>query len=104
MKLIKAILNGLLNMIMSLTNFLLIPVNALIANVFPDMANAIGTFNSFVNNYFGANLTYFFSMFPPIFKGLLVLFLTFCIGYYTVYFAYIALVKVFVIIQKIKFW
>lgn len=101
---IKAILNGLLSALTGVVNFLLTPINALVENVFPDMANAIATFNNFVNNYFGSNLSFFFSMFPPIFKTLLALFLTFCIGYFTVHFTYTAIIKIFNVIQKVKFW
>lgn len=101
---IKAILNGLLSALTGVVTFLLTPVNALVENLFPDMANAIATFNNFVDTYLGSNLAYFFSMFPPIFKSLLVLFFTFCIAYYTVHFTYTALVKIFTIIQKVKFW
>lgn len=104
MKLIKAILNGILNALVGVVSFLLTPLNNLVSTLFPNMASAIGTFNGFVDNYLGSNLAYFFSMFPPIFKSLLVLFFTFCITYYTVYFTYIALVKIFTIIQKVKFW
>lgn len=101
---IKAILNGILSALTGIVTFLLTPLNSLVANLFPDMTNTITTFNNFVNNYFGSNLTYFFSMFPPIFKSLLVLFITFSIGYYTVHFTYTALVKIFNVIQKVKFW
>lgn len=101
---IKAILNGILKIITSLVGFILSPLNSLISNLFPNMANAIGTFNTFVNNYFGSNLTFFFSMFPPIFKTLLVLFISFAISYYTIHYSYIAIVKIFNVIQKIKFW
>lgn len=101
---IKAILNGLLSSLTGVVSFILTPVNALVENLFPDMASAIGTFNNFVDTYLGTNLAYFFSMFPPIFKSLLVLFFTFCIAYYSIYFTYIALVKIFTIIQKVKFW
>lgn len=101
---IKAILNGLLGALTGVVNFLLTPVNSLISNLFPNMAQAIATFNNFVNTCLGSNLSYFFSMFPPVFKTLLVLFLTFCIGYYTVYFTYVTIIKIFNIIQKVKFW
>ena len=101
---IKAILNGILSALVGVVSFLLIPINSLVATLFPNMASAISTFNSFVDIYLGSNLAYFFSMFPPIFKSLLVLFFTFCIAYYTVHFTYIALVKIFTIIQKVKFW
>lgn len=101
---IKAILNGLLSALTGVVNFLLTPINLLVSNVFPNMSSAIATFTNFVNTYLGSNLSYFFSMFPPTFKTLLVLFITFCAGYYTVYYSYIAIVKIFNVIQKVKFW
>lgn len=101
---IKGLLNGILKALSTVVGFILTPLNSLVANLFPNMASTIATFNNFVNTYFGSNLTYFFSMFPPIFKGLLSLFLTFCVTYYTVHYTYIAIVKVFAVIQKIKFW
>lgn len=104
MKLIKAVLNGILKALTGVVSFLLTPLNALVANLFPNMASAIATFNNFVDTAFGSNLTYFFSMFPPTFKSLLVLFITFSIGYYTIHFTYTALVKIFNVIQKVKFW
>ena len=57
---IKAILNGLLSALTGVVSFLLTPVNALVENLFPNMANAIGTFNNFVDTYLGSNLAYFF--------------------------------------------
>lgn len=101
---IKGILNGILKALTVVVNFILTPVNSLVANLFPSMTNTIATFNNFVDTYFTTNLTFFFSMFPPIFKGLLVLFITFAIGYYTVHYTYTAIVKIFNVIQRIKFW
>lgn len=104
MFLIKALLNGILNVITSLLNIFLLPINALIENIFPDMSSAINTFNNFINNYVGGTLSYFFSILPPIFRGLLVLWFTFVIAYYSVYYSYLAIIKIWNIIQKIKFW
>lgn len=101
---IKGILNGLLKMIISVLNIFLIPVNALFENLFPDMTNSINTFVSFVNTYVGSFLSYFFSILPPIFRNILVIWLTFVIGYYTIYYTYLGIIKIFNIIQKIKFW
>lgn len=104
MFLIKALLNGILNVITSLLNIFLLPINALIENIFPDMSSAISTFNNFINNYVGGTLSYFFSILPPIFRGLLVLWFTFVIAYYSVYYSYLAIIKIWNVIQKIKFW
>ena len=101
---IKALLNGLLSIITSLLNIFLLPINALIENIFPDMASAISTFNTFVNTYVGGTLSYFFSILPPTFRGLLALWFTFVISYYGIYYTYTGIIKIWSIIQKIKFW
>lgn len=101
---IKALINGLLKIITSILNVFLLPINALFENLFPDMSNSISTFNNFVNTYVGGTLSYFFSILPPIFRGLLVIWFTFLISYYTVYYTYNGLIKIWGIIQKIKFW
>lgn len=101
---IKAIINGLLKLIMSILNVFLLPINLLFENLFPDMTNALGTFNTFINTYVGGTLSYFFSILPPIFRGLLVIWFTFLISYYTIYYTYHGLIKIWGIIQKIKFW
>lgn len=101
---INAILNGLLGIIQTLLNVLLAPINLLFANIFPDMTSAISTFTTFVNTYIGSNLAWFFSLLPPTFRSLLGLWFTFVIAYYSIYYTYIAAIKIFGIIQKIKFW
>lgn len=101
---IKSILNGILKVITSLLNIFLLPINTLFENVFPDMSSAINTFNNFVQTYVGGSLSYFFSILPPTFRGLLIIWLTFLVSYYSIYYTYLAIVKLWTIIQKIKFW
>lgn len=101
---IKAIINGILNLATSLINIILTPINLLIENLFPNMASAIGTFNQFVNTYIGNGLSWFFSLLPPIFRGLLVTWFTFVIAYYGFIYTYKAIIKIYEIIQKIKVW
>lgn len=101
---VKALLNGFLKMLISVVNLFLTPINLLFENLFPSMTSAINQFNTFVNTYVGGTLSYFFSILPPIFRGLLVTWLTFVVGYYTIHFTYTTAIKVWGIIQKIKFW
>lgn len=101
---IKAILNGILKVISKILNVFLLPINALFENLFPDMTSAIETFNEFVNTYLGNNLSYFFSIFPPIFRSILLLWFTFLVGYYSIKFTYLGAIKIWSIIQKLKFW
>lgn len=101
---IKAIINGILGVLMKLIDIVLTPLNLLFDNLFPDVSNMISTFTTFVNKYVGGTLSYFFSLLPPIFRGLLVTFLTFVIAYYGIYYTYLGIKKIFDVIQKIKFW
>ena len=101
---INALLNGILKVITTLLNVFLLPINLLIDNLFPDMTEAISHFNNFVTTYLGSPLSYFFNLLPPIFKSIMLLWLTFLVSYYTVYYSYLAIIKIWSIIQKIKFW
>ena len=103
-QLIKAIINGILSVLMKVIVIVLTPLNLLFTNLFPDVSNMISTFATFVNTYIGGALSYFFSLLPPIFRGLLVAFLTFVIAYYGVYYTYVAIKKIFDVIQKVKLW
>lgn len=101
---IKALINGILKIILMLLNIVLTPINLLFTNLFPDMSLSISNFTSFCNTYISGTIGYFISILPPIFRNLLVIWFTFVISYYTIYFTYTAIVKIFGIIQKIKFW
>lgn len=101
---IKKILKGILKMILKVLNIVLLPINTLIENIFPDMTSAIQNFTNFVNNVLGTNLAFFFRLLPPIFRTLLITWFTFVVAYYTIYYTYIGILKIWNIIQKIKFW
>lgn len=101
---IKAIINGILNICMKVIDIVLTPINVLFDNLFPNVSDMISTFNTFVTTYVGGSLSYFFSILPPIFRGLLITFITFVIAYYGIYYTYIGIKKIFDIIQKIKLW
>lgn len=101
---IKAIINGLMSLVSSILNIVLLPVNALIENIFPNMTNAINTFSNFVSTYIGGSLGYFASILPPISRSIIILWFTFLITYYGVVWSYTAIIKIWNVIQKIKFW
>lgn len=101
---IKAILKGILKMIMSILNIVLLPINSLISNVFPSMSGAISRFNLLVDTYFTSPITWFFHILPPMFRTILGTWFTFVVAYYTIYYSYLAILKIWNVIQKIKFW
>lgn len=104
LSMINGILKGILKVITKLLSLFLLPINLLINQLFPDMTTSIQHFNTFVSTYLGSTLSFFFSILPPIFRSTLFIWLTFVIAYYTIYYSYLAIVKIFDLIQKIKFW
>jgi len=101
----KALLNVILKAVQGVINVVLLPVNALIEPLFPQsIISAIANFNTFVNTYVGGSIGWFSHLLPPIFRSLIGLSLTFTIGYYTFVWSYTGIVKIWNVIQKIKFW
>lgn len=100
----KAIFNVLFKIIKTILDVGLAPVNLLVANLFPDFAILLSTFNNNVSRYVGGMIGYFSYMIPPTTKSLITLYLTFLISYYTISYAVHGVVKIFKIIQRIKFW
>lgn len=100
----KAIFNVLYKVIQSILNIILMPVNLLVVNLFPDFSSMITNFNNGVSRYIGGGISYFSSLLPPITKYVIVLYLTFLVSYYTISYSAHAIIKIFTIIKRIKFW
>lgn len=88
----------------SIIDIVLTPINLLVDGLFPNMSNAISSFNTMLNSYVGNSLSWFFSFVPPITKSILLIALTFLIGYYTFIWSYSLIIKLWNVIQKIKLW
>lgn len=101
---IQALLQGILNVVTNIINVILTPLNLLVSALFPDFSSMINNFATFVNRFLGTSLGYFISMFPPIFRTTLLLTLNFLIAYIAFSLTYFSIVRIFQIIQKIKFW
>lgn len=100
---IKAILNGILNMISSLITLFLSPVNALLNGLFPNFGVVITAFNN-ITSYINSYISYFLYLIPPTTKTILIMFLTLYISYMGIRLTYVGITKIFGIIQRIKFW
>lgn len=101
---IKAILGGILSMITKILSVILAPLDLLIGALFPDFTDVVGHFANFVNRFIGTSLTYFISMFPPIFRTTVLFVLTFMIAFQAFTLVYGGITHIFAIIRKIKFW
>ena len=101
---IKAILNGILSLVVSIVNVILTPINSIIDSLFPNMATAINNFTNMCNSFFSSGFTWLLQFIPPLTKQMILLWLTFEIAYYGIIWGYTLVIKIYNIIQKIKFW
>lgn len=100
----KAIFKVFFKVIKAVVGVVLAPVNALVSGIFPDFSNMLANFNTAVDTFLGNGLTYFFHIFPPQCRGIVVLYLGLLISYYTVSITLHGILKVYTIIKNIKFW
>lgn len=100
----KALFNVLFSVITGLVNIVLAPINLLAATLLPDFTEMIATWYHVLNNIIGNGFTYFFSILPPHCRGVIVLYLTFLISFYTVSISAHAILKVYTIIKNMKIW
>ena len=100
----KAFFNVLFQIITSVLNIVLLPINAVISNLFPDVSSLITQFNNLIDNVFGSGMVYFASILPPITKSIILFYLGVLVSYYTISISVHAFVKLFIVIRKIKFW
>lgn len=101
---IKALFNVILNLVQSLIGIILVPINTLIEPLFPQsISNAIVNFTTFINTYIGGGIGWFSSLFPPIFRSLVAMSLTFVIGYYTFVWSYTAIIKIWNVFRRLNF-
>lgn len=100
----KVLFNVFFNIIKSIINVVLTPINLIVSNFFPNLATIINSFNGALKIYLGGGLSYFFNLIPPTSRTLILLYLSILLAYYTAIFSYHLILKVFQIIKKIKIW
>lgn len=100
---INAILNGLLNIIMGIAGLILLPINALIGYIFPDLSAYLSGITLLLANI-ANGIAFVASQMPPVFLRLVITALTFLIAYYQIYWSYTIISKAWTLIQRVKFW
>lgn len=100
----KALMKVIMKLVTSAINIVLLPVNLLLEPLFPQsLVNAITNFSNLLNRI-GSIIGYVGNFLPPIFKDLILLAMGITIVYYTISWSYTLIVKIYNVIQKIKFW
>lgn len=79
----KAILMAILKFIGVIISIIMIPFNAIVETLIPDLANFIQTFTNAINMYISNNIAWVFNIIPSNTRLLIIAMLTFTIAYYT---------------------
>lgn len=94
----------LMKFIVSITNFILLPINALVVNFFPDFTDKINYFESMVGRYVVPLLSWFFQILPPNTRSLIQFYLVILVLLYTGSLVVHAALKIIALIKNVKIW
>lgn len=99
----KALFNIILNMIASVIQIIVWPINQIIVNTMPDVSDKILVVTNTLNSVFDA-ITWGLGLLPPFVIETLLFIVTIEIAKHTIFLSTHVLIKVWNVFQKIKFW
>lgn len=92
------------SLITGLVQVILWPINQLASGLLPDLSLVVTKFTYTLNNYVGRGLVWFFHILPSGVRSLIIIYIVVLISYYTISISIHAILKVYHIIQRVKFW
>jgi hypothetical protein len=99
----KALFNIIINMIASVIQLIVWPINQIIVNVMPDVSDKILVVTNTLNTVFDA-ITWGLGLLPSFLVETLLFIVTIEIAKHTIFTSTHMLIKVWNVFQKIKFW
>lgn len=99
----KALFNVIINMISSVIQIIVWPINQIIVNVMPDVSDKILQVTNTLNTVFDA-ITWGIGLLPNFLVETLLFIVTIEIAKHTIFMSTHMLIKVWNVFQKIKFW
>lgn len=99
----KALFNILINLVATLVQLICLPINAIIVNALPDVSQKIIDVTSTFSQIFN-NMNWALALIPPAISETILFIITCEIAKHTIYISTHTLIKVWNIVQKIKFW
>lgn len=100
---IQLLFNSLIKLLIGLVKILVLPLNLLISTALPDLSSHITTTTNTITQFF-TNLAWALSIVPTGILNTLAFILLIEIAKHTIYMSTHALIKMWNIFQKIKFW
>lgn len=99
----KLLFNGLTSILANILSIICWPINQVITSIVPDLSEKI-TYITDNLSYIFSGLTWAISILPPVIVTTLLFILTLEVAKHTIFTSTHALIKVWNLIQKIKFW
>lgn len=99
----KILFSIIINLVGSLVQLICLPINAVITAALPDLSNKILQVNGVITNVFD-NISWALGLIPPAITEVILFILTVEIAKHTIYISTHTLLKIWNIVQKIKFW
>lgn len=99
----KALFNIIINLLASVIQLICWPINQLIIATLPSLTTKIADVTGTLNNIF-SSITWGLGLLPPIVVETLLFITTVEIAKHTIYISTHTLIKVWNVIQRIKFW
>lgn len=99
----KALFNLIINLLATVIQIAVLPINAIITGALPDLSDKISDVTNTFNSAF-TSISWALSLVPPQIISALLFILTIEIAKHTIYVSTHTLIKVWNLFQKLKFW
>lgn len=99
----KLLFNGITSILANILSVICWPINQIITSALPDLSEKITYITNNLNSVF-SGLSWAVSILPPVIVSSLLFILTLEVAKHTIFTSTHALLKVWNLIQKIKFW
>lgn len=99
----KALFNIIINLLATIVQLVLYPLNAVVENLLPDLTDRITYITSNVSSIFD-NAAWFVNILPPVTREVIFFAVSVLIVKYSIYIGTHAVIKIWNLFQKLKFW
>lgn len=99
----KLIFNGIINLLATVIQVIVWPINTIIVNFLPDLSSQISQVSSGISTLFNG-MGWALGFLPPGVLGVITFILTVEIAKHTIFVSTHTLIKVWNVFQKVKFW
>lgn len=99
-----SILDFIFDLITTFLNIVITPLNVIISSIFPNFSSFIETFNNGLAMLASSPIGFIAYHIPPITSTIILMYLNFMIGYYTILWTYRGIIIIPTVLHKIKFW